>query len=164
MVRIAIEAMSAAAFAPFGSAIDIGERVPEAINDGTTQRYADIAQLEMREPVIGLYVAQARNFPLAVEKLERHRLAEQVFIPLGPHRFVIVVAPGIGSPEWDAIRAFVTAPGQGVVLRRGCWHHGLIALGDGDRFAVIEGGSYREDTREAAAPRVIELTVPPDLR
>jgi ureidoglycolate lyase len=164
MARIELQAMSAAAFAPFGKAIDIAERVPETINDGSTQRYAEIAHLDVRDPVLGIYVAQARNFPLALEKLERHRLAEQAFIPLGPHRFVIVVAPGIGSPEWDAIRAFVTAPGQGVVLRRGCWHHGLIALGDGDRFAVIEGGSYREDTREAAAPRVIELAVPPDLR
>jgi ureidoglycolate lyase len=47
-----------------------------------------------------------------------------------------------------------------VSLNRGCWHHGLVALGSGDRFAVIEGGNYRDDTEEAAAPRPIELAEP----
>ena len=76
-----------------------------------------------------------------------------------PHRFVVVVAPGKETPDWAALRAFVTKPGSGVALQRGCWHHGLIALGDGDRFAVIEGGDYRADTEEVAAPRPIELSM-----
>ena len=69
-----------------------------------------------------------------------------------------MVAPGIDAPDWPRVEAFITAPGQGVSLARGCWHHGLVALGDGDRFAVLEGGNYREDTVELAAPEAIELT------
>jgi ureidoglycolate lyase len=46
------------------------------------------------------------------------------------------------------------------VLHRGTWHHGLVALGDGDRFAVIEGANYRADSQEIAAPRPIELAAP----
>jgi len=152
-----------AAFAPFGSLIDAASVKPEAINDGTTMRHADLAALDLRgserDPVIGIYVASARRFPLRIAKLERHRRAAQVFLPLGRHRFVIVVAPVTETPEWAALRAFVTTPGAGVALRRGCWHHGLIALGDGDRFAVIEGGDYREDTEEVAAPRPFELSM-----
>jgi ureidoglycolate lyase len=64
------------------------------------------------------------------------------------------------SPEWQNVSAFLTAPGQGVCLRRNSWHHGLIALGDGDRFAVIEGGNYRFDTVEVAAVEEIELHAP----
>ena len=71
-----------------------------------------------------------------------------------------MIASGAAAPDWDDVHAFVTAPGQGVILKRGCWHHGLIALADGDRFAVIEGASYRDDTFEVAAPRALDLAAP----
>jgi ureidoglycolate lyase len=144
--------------------IDADSVEAEAINDGTTMRHSDLAALDLGaaagDPVIGIYVASARRFPLAIAKLERHRQAAQVFLPLGRHRFVVVVAPGIETPDFGALQAFVTRPGQGVVVRRGCWHHGLVALGDGDRFAVIEGGGYRADTHEVMAPRPIQLAAP----
>ena len=164
MRRLVAEPLGAAAFAPFGTVIDVAGRAPEAINAGTTERYADLASLDLRgparDPVLGIYVARARAFPLRIERLERHRQAAQVFLPLGAQRFMVVVAPGGDTPRWDALRAFLAAPGQGVCLGRGCWHHGLVALGDGDRFAVIEGGDYRADNEEAAAPAAIELAAP----
>jgi ureidoglycolate lyase len=156
--------ITAAAFAPYGKLIDPASVLPEAINDGTTLRHSDLAALDLRsasrDPVIGIYVASARQFPLRIAKLEHHRQASQVFVPLGDHRFVVVVA-GVGdAPDWDELHAFVTRPGQGISLRRGCWHHGLVALGEADRFAVIEGGDYRNDTEEVAAPHAIELAAP----
>jgi ureidoglycolate lyase len=160
--------ISAAAFAPFGAVIDADAKVPEAINDGTTRRHSDLVSLDLRapgrDPVLGIYVAQARLFPLRVAKLERHRQAAQVFLPLGAHRFIVVVASGEDTPDWSRVRAFITAPGQGVSLNRGCWHHGLIALADGDRFAVIEGGGYRSDTEEKVAPQALELAAPSTVR
>jgi ureidoglycolate lyase len=162
--RLACEALTAEAFARFGVVIDPSGRAPETINAGTTQRFADLARLDLRrpdrDPVLGLYVARARAVPLRLEKLERHRQAAQVFMPLGMFRFVAVVAPPDETPDWAGVRAFITAPGQGLALHRGCWHHGLIALGDADRFAVIEGGNYRQDVEEAAAPEIIELAPP----
>jgi ureidoglycolate lyase len=161
------QALNAAAFDRFGLVIDPQSRTPDAINAGTTQRYSDLATLDLRgpasDPILGIYVARARQFPLRIEKLERHAQAAQVFIPLGTHRFLVVVAPGGASPQWDRACAFVTSPGQGVVLHRGTWHHGLVALNEGDRFAVIEGGNYRADTEEIAAPRGIELAAPPRI-
>ncbi len=161
MRRVRARGIDAAAFAPFGTLIDAGARAPELINAGTTRRHSDLATLDLRapgrDPVLGIYVAGARAFPLRLEKLERHRQAAQVFLPLGAHRFIVVVAPGDDAPDWPRVEAFLTQPGQGIALKRGCWHHGLVALGDGDRFAVIEGGSYREDTIEALAPEGIEL-------
>lgn len=163
-MRVEAEAMSAAAFDAFGILIDAQGRKPESINAGTTERHSDLAALDLRgpgvDPMLGIYVARARSFPLAIAKLERHAQAAQVFLPLGMHRFVVVVAPGMDAPDWDRLRAFVTSPGQGVAMHRGTWHHGLVALGDGDRFAVIEGGSYREDTEERMAPERIELAPP----
>ncbi|HUP98482.1 MAG TPA: ureidoglycolate lyase [Usitatibacter sp.] len=156
--------LAAAGFARFGVVIDIQDRPAESINAGTTQRFSDLATLDLRsagrDPVLGIYVAQARRFPLRIATLERHRQAAQVFLPLGTQRFIVVVAPGVDAPHWEELEAFVTSPGQGVSLHRGCWHHGLVALGDGDRFAVIEGGNYRDDTEEMAANLVIELAAP----
>jgi ureidoglycolate lyase len=152
--------LDARSFANYGTVIDVAGRLPERINDGTTQRYADLAQLDVcarGDPVISIYVASARPLPMPIAKLECHRQAAQVFLPLGLHRFIVVVAPGSDAPEWDGVRAFITAPGQGVALKRACWHHGLVALGDGDRFAVIEGANYREDTAELAATQDIVL-------
>lgn len=158
------EPIAPEAFAPFGVLIDPLGRAPETINAGTTQRFADLAHLDLRgpdrDPVLGLYVAHARVFPLPLEKLERHREAAQVFVPLGMFRFVVVVAPGEEAPQWARLRAFVTAPGQGVALHRGCWHHGLVALGDAHRFAVIEGGNYRRDVEEVVASEIVELAQP----
>jgi ureidoglycolate lyase len=164
MRRIEVRPIDRAAFAAFGTVIDPGGAAGESINDATTLRYSDLASLDVRgshrDPVLSLYVAQARRFPLRIARLERHRQAAQVFLPLGLQRFVVVVAPGAQSPDWSRLQAFVTAPGNGVSLHRGCWHHGLIALGNGDRFAVIEGGNYREDTMEAEAPEPIEVMEP----
>jgi ureidoglycolate lyase len=154
----------AVAFAPYGGLVDAASTGPELINDGSTARHSDLSMLDLRgpdrDPVLGIYVAQARRFPLAITRLERHREAAQVFLPLGGHRFVVVVATGRDEPDWDRLEAFVTAPGQGVCLHRDCWHHGLVALGDGDRFAVIEGGNYRHDTTEVRCPDSIELLAP----
>ncbi len=164
MQRLEARAITAQAFAPFGTVIDAGTKAAETINDGTTRRHSDLASLDLRapdrDPVLGIYVAQARRFPLRIAKLERHRQAAQVFLPLGAHRFVVVVASGKDAPDWASVRAFITAPGQGLSLNRGCWHHGLIALGDGDRFAVIEGGNYRSDTIEARAREALDLAAP----
>lgn len=164
MRRLDCRPLTAAAFAPFGQVIDANAVAPEIINDGSTRRHSDLASLDLRgpdrDPAIGIYVANARKFPLRIAKLERHRQASQAFIPLGMHRFVVVVAPGAETPDWQNLAAFLTAPGQGICLHRNCWHHGLIALADGDRFAVIEGGNYRLDAVEVAAAEEIELHAP----
>lgn len=166
MRHLSCQELSAAAFAPFGVVIEAGGRAPELINDRTTRRYSDLASLDLcgdtgdGDPKIHLYVASAREFPLRLGRLERHRRASQVFIPLDGQRFVVVVAPGVARPEWERIQAFLSTPGQAISLHRGCWHHGLVALNDGDRFVVIEGGGYRTDTEELPVPEEILLDLP----
>ena len=153
------------AFARFGTLVDSIGKTPEPINAGTTRRYSDLASLDVcdgngDDPLLHLYIASARQFPLKLERLERHCRGSQVFIPLNRQSFVIVVAPGLDEPEWTAMQAFVTQPGQIITLKRGCWHHGLVALNEGDRFAVIETGAYRSDNEEKEAPEPIFLAAP----
>ncbi|NMM09507.1 MAG: ureidoglycolate hydrolase [Polaromonas sp.] len=164
MPRLACRNVTAENFAGYGAVIDIRRATAEFINEGTTKRYPDLAEFDssgdVARPTIGIYLANARTFPLWIVKLERHLQASQVFIPMGMHRFVVVVAPGRASPEWQHAAAFVTSPGQGISLHRGTWHHGLIALNDADRFAVIEGKNYRMDTQEHMAAKGRWLDAP----
>ena len=164
MRQLSCEPLTAQAFAPFGLVIDPGAATPELINGGTTRRYSDLAALDLNadaaQPRIGIYDADARQFPLPLLKLERHRQAAQVFLPLGMHRFVVVVCPGDAAPQFAHLRAFLSAPGQGISLHRDTWHHGLVALGDGDRFAVIEGGNYRSDCEEVPLVEPVVLLRP----
>jgi ureidoglycolate lyase len=165
MRRLPCLPIESVAFAPFGTLVDSAGKTSEPINAGTTRRYADLASLDVcdgngDDPRLHLYIASARQFPLQLERLERHRRGSQVFIPLNRQSFVIVVAPGLDEPEWAAMQAFVTRPGQIITLKRGCWHHGLVALNDGDRFAVIETGAYRSDTEEKEASEPIFLGAP----
>jgi ureidoglycolate lyase len=58
-----------------------------------------------------------------VARLEAHLVTEQAVIPLtGP--IVQIVAPdnGSGAPDVAGARAFRVVPGQGLLMRRGCWH------------------------------------------
>jgi ureidoglycolate lyase len=165
MRLIQCQELTATAFSRFGLVIDAGSARPELINDGTTRRFPDLATFDAGDdgarPSLAIYAADARSFALRIAMLERHCRAGQAFIPLGMQRFVVLVAPGVEAPDWDQTSAFVTRPGQGICLFRGIWHHGLIALKDADRFLVIEGGNYRDDTQLAATPHELWLAPPP---
>jgi ureidoglycolate lyase len=136
----------------------------EPINAGTTRRLTDLATLDVRgatgDPVVHVYTASARTFPLVLSRLERHREADQLFVPLDGQRFVVVVAGSGDAFDRTDVRACVTPPGAAVVIARGAWHHGLIALGEGDRFLVIEGGNYRRDCEERDVEGPLLLVAP----
>lgn len=164
--RIKCRQLTAQDFSSFGQVIDPNRVEPETINEGTSKRYSDLAVLDLNvdavKPKISVYVSSARRFPLPIEKLERHVQSSQVFIPLGMQRFALVVALGGDNPDPASVTAFVTSPGQSICLHRGTWHHSLIALGDDDRFAVIDGGNYRSDTQEFELLQAVWLEQPED--
>jgi ureidoglycolate lyase len=69
--------------------------------------------------------------------VERHPLGSQAFIPMSLDPFLVVVAEG-EDPVPGRIRAFLTAPGQGVNLLRNCWHGVLTPLQAPGLFAVVD--------------------------
>jgi ureidoglycolate lyase len=164
--QIACKPLTLQNFSSFGQVIDPAGVVPETINEGTSKRYSDLAALDLNtdaaRPKMSVYVSHARHFPLQISKLERHVQSSQVFIPLGMHRFALVVALGGDTPDAASMTAFLTSPGQSICLHRGTWHHSLLALGDGDRFAVIDGGNYRADTQEFTLAQAVWLEQPQD--
>jgi len=169
-----VEPLTRESFAPFGDVIEPvagGAALPggEAVNAGTSRRHEAVPALDLlREgarAVLAVYEAAAQALPLAAREVERHRLSDQVFLPLGAaRRCVVLVAAAEGEPAHANLRGFVTDGHQGVRIRAGTWHHGLISL-DAGPWAVIErralDGAVDCDVRALAHP--VLLTDPPPL-
>ena len=111
-------------------------------------------------PVLRVVTAAAAAFPLAIPGVRRWRQAGRVILPLGAHRWILVVAPGLEAPEWESLRAFIAAPREGVSLRRGTWHAEPIGLSDGDDFALLEAAAGATEVDAAEAPFPITLLRP----
>ncbi|KQP37907.1 ureidoglycolate lyase [Pseudorhodoferax sp. Leaf274] len=146
---LSVQPLTAAAFAPFGTVIEVpAGATGRPINGGTSQRFDLLADLALSaeggRAMLALFRAQARSFPHAVDELERHALGSQAFVPLGQRRFVVVVAPAAPAPDLAALAAFVTDGAQGVVLAPGTWHHALLAVDAGD-FVVVERAAQAVD-------------------
>lgn len=137
-----VEALSAAAFAPFGEVIEAAAaKQVFSINEGTAQRFHDLATLdgsaEGGRVIVSLFRAAPRELPFEVRMMERHPLGSQAFVPLDPAtRYVVVVA----SDPSATPRAFLVDAGRGVNLHRGTWHHPLIALEATRDFLVLDRG------------------------
>ena len=154
-----VEPLSAAAFAPFGEIIAAASaKQVFSINEGTAQRYHDLAALDCAHEggrvILSLFRAQARALPFAITMVERHPLGSQAFVPLDPAtRYVVVVSQ---DPESEP-RAFLVANGQGVNLHRGTWHHPLIALDRTSDFLVVDRGGPGANCDEVTLPERWQL-------
>lgn len=135
--------LTAEAFAPFGQVIECSGHASYAINEGSSQRYTDLAQLETDSEgrlALSLFRAEARQVPFALHCLERHRLGSQAFVPLNGQDFLVVVSdvdPDPARPAADALHVFISNGKQGLNFRRGVWHHPLLALRAGE-FLVAD--------------------------
>jgi ureidoglycolate lyase len=136
--------LTAAAFAPFGDVIEIAGRDSRPINEGTCERFDDVAQPDVLaaggRPLVSIFKAAARRLPFHVKVLERHPLSSQAFIPLDGLPFLVVVAERGDAPLSGRIRAFRSSGSQGVNYRRNTWHHALLALERTSHFLVLDRG------------------------
>ena len=130
------------AFAPFGDVIETAGARHYPINEGTTERFHDLAALDVAagegRAIVSIFRGQPRVLPLAIRMMERHPLGSQAFMPLSDNPWLVVVArPGVPPGPEDLV-AFRPGPGQGVNYARGVWHHPLIALGAVSDFLVVD--------------------------
>lgn len=137
---IQTEPLTPAAFALFGDVLDASGDPDRMINAGLCGRWHDRARLDFGpdgRAGISLFRSDARRLPYALDLLERHPLGSQAFIPMTPDPFLVIVAEdNVGTPA--RIRAFLTAPGQGVNLLRNTWHGVLTPLAAPGLFGVID--------------------------
>ena len=161
MKTLAIEPLTRAAFAPFGDVIELDGARHFAINGGTTERYHDLANVDVTErggrTLINLFRAQPRALPVDITMMERHPLGSQAFIPLLKGRYLVVVAPP-GEFDPTRMRAFWTDTWQGVNYAKGVWHHPLLALDQASDFVVIDRGGEGNNCDELPLAEPWRLT------
>lgn len=151
MSTILIEPLTAAAFAPFGQVIEMAGAHHYPINGGMTERYHDLARVELggvhARPLISLFRGQPYELPLDLTMVERHPLGSQAFYPLSARPFLVIVADDVsGTPGTP--RAFLTAPGQGVNIAMNTWHGVLTPLQAASDFLVVDRGGDGNNLEE----------------
>jgi len=153
-MTLTAEPLTAEGFAPFGNVIQMAGHPPRTINEGTCERFDDLAPIDVAanggRPLISIFKASPRPLPFEVRVLERHPLSSQAFYPLDGVPFLVVVAKdGDASVPWSTrIRAFRAAGNQGVSYRRNTWHHTLLAIGQTSHFLVVDRGGPGENCDE----------------
>ena len=151
-LTLTVEPLTREAFREFGDVIEIEGAESFPINEGTTTRYHDLAQVDVASeagvPLISIFRGLARPAPIEVRMMEHHPLGSQAFYPLQNHAYLVVVAPRGGAVGPGDLRAFRAAGDQGVNYRRGVWHHPLLVLRDGHDFLVVDRGGEGDNCVE----------------
>jgi len=139
--RVAVEALTAAAFAPFGEVLEIAGEPDFAFNAGMAERWAGLAFPEVAgeggRVAISLARAAPYALPLALTLVERHPLGSQAFMPLSSAPFLVVVAPDDSGRPGPPL-AFLTNGAQGVNYRRNVWHGVLTPLEGTQDFLIVD--------------------------
>tara|TARA_R110002020_G_scaffold410838_3_gene620539 strand:+ start:956 stop:1468 length:513 start_codon:yes stop_codon:yes gene_type:complete len=151
MSIILIEPLTAAAFAPYGQVIDLDGAEHFPINNGMTERYHDLARVELggahARPLLSIFRGKPYDLPLTLRMVERHPLGSQAFYPLGDRPFLVIVADDLsGTPGTP--RAFLTRPGQGVNIAMNTWHGVLTPLEAESDFLVVDRGGDGNNLQE----------------
>ena len=166
---ITLEPLTAAAFKPYGDVIASADRDYFMINNGSTRRYHQLADVdtdtEGGRTIISIFQATPLTYPLTVSMMERHPLGSQAFMPLFGHPYLILVAAPTGDLEQNrldsqTIRGFISDGRQGVNYHKGVWHHPILALTDQDQFLVVDrsgpGNNCEEVHFSAAETRLLQ--------
>ncbi len=143
-MTITPQPLCAAAFAPYGDVIELSDNAKHfPINDGFTERYHDLAKVDVARdggiPLISIFRTTPLGLPLPIKMMERHPLSSQAFMPLGEQPYLVVVAPK-GRFDCNKIAVFIASSEQGVNYHAGTWHHYCLALNAPSDFLVIDRG------------------------
>jgi ureidoglycolate lyase len=138
------KALTKDAFSRFGDVIEVNNDSKNfAINDGFTQRYHDLAKVDVNDnnghTIVNIFRSTPLVQPIAIKMMERHPHGSQAFIPMGTNSYLIVVAPA-GEFDVNTLEVFMANSSQGVNYHKGTWHHFCLALGSESDFLVIDRG------------------------
>lgn len=148
---IAIEPLASEAFAPFGQVIERAGAHHYPINAGMTERYHDLARIELGgvhpRPLISIFHGQPYQLPLSLKLVERHPLGSQAFYPLSDSPWLVIVAEDEGGLP-VRLRAFRPGPGQGVNIAMNTWHGVLTPLERDSDYLVVDRGGEGNNLEE----------------
>jgi ureidoglycolate lyase len=151
-LKIKLQTLTKNNFAPFGDVIETAGAERILINEGTTERFHDLTNIDVGSEgghtLINIFRGQPRPQPIQIKMMERHPLSSQAFIPLKKNPYIIVVATiskNVGPKDLHAFRA---EGDQGVNYKRNLWHHPLLTLENNHEFLVVDRGGPGENCEE----------------
>ena len=151
-ITLKAEPLTRERFADYGEVIETSRDHSAAMNAARFDRFDDLCHVDLfNDGPIAVSIARCRTpttLPLRLDRVERHPLGSQAFIPLSPCKMVIVVAPPEESVDASALRAFVTNGRQGINYRRGTWHMPLISFSEGQEYLIIDRGGSEPNCDE----------------
>ncbi|ONG58691.1 hypothetical protein BKE38_02625 [Pseudoroseomonas deserti] len=157
---LTLKRLTSEAFAPYGEVLEPPNQpgrvyFERALGSARAGAWPSLA-FSWREPHPGGL--------LRVSTMERHEFSSQSFIPLGPSRSVVLVAPhaATGGPDMDRAEAFLAGRGQGVTYAANVWHHPLTVLEVPARFAVVmwRDGTVGDEEFVPVPPFDLDLDLP----
>lgn len=164
MITLTTQPLSREAFAPFGDVIETAGAEHFAINNGSTERYHDLARVQLlgedARALISIFRGRPFTTPLTIRMLERHPLGSQAFVPLSNRPYLVVVAEPAPEPALSTMRAFFAGGHQGVNYHAGVWHHPLLALEEVSDFLVVDRGGSGHNCDEHTLPETVTITTP----
>ena len=136
--------LTAESFAAFGDVIEARSDTVININQGTSQRFHDLARVDVASgegyPLVNIFRASPYPEPLTVSMMEKHPLGSQLFMPLQHHAYLVAVAQTSIQVSAGDITVFSANGNQGVNFQPGTWHHPLLVLVQQDFLVVDRGG------------------------
>ena len=83
MIELEIRPLTRDDFMPFGEVIEVNGAEVQIINDGTTERYHDLANVDTCDvegrTLINIFRGQPRLQPIEIRMMERHPIGSQAF-------------------------------------------------------------------------------------
>ena len=149
---ISISPLNKSAFSPFGDVVEVEGADHFPINNGTTERFHDLATVdtlsEDGKTLVSIARSQPFSLPLPIEMLERHPLGSQIFMPLDERPYLVIVARACedGSPGEPV--GFLASGNQGINYAKNIWHHPMIALEGMSDFLIIDRGGEGNNLEE----------------
>ncbi|WP_373085224.1 ureidoglycolate lyase [Sneathiella sp.] len=148
-MKLEITPLTKEAFAAFGDVIETDGAQNFEINNGSTVRYHDLANIETDAKVlVNIFRAAPLDYPVSVKMVERHPKGSQAFFPLDNRPYLVLVAPKGETVAAKDLRAFTAGGRQGVNYHAGTWHHPVLALEAVSDFLVIDRGGEGENCDE----------------
>jgi len=150
-MKLNIEPLTKEVFSEFGDVIETEGREHFLINNGSTQRYHDLANVELGEggkALVNIFRATPLTYPLSIKMVERHPKGSQAFMPLGNNPYLVLVARKSEAVSPADLRLFSATLDQGVNYHAGTWHHPVLALGGVSDFLVIDRGGEGDNCDE----------------
>lgn len=142
MPNLQIKPLTSGSFAPYGDVLEVSpDNKHFPINEGYTERYHDLANIDVASkkgrPIVSIFRTVPLAMPIKIQMMERHPLGSQAFMPLGQQPYLVVVAPK-GEFDQHKIEVFLAQSTQGVNYHKGTWHHFCLALNQASDFLVID--------------------------